>query len=130
MKKEFALAFNEVLDDKQLPREVILGALEAALVSAYRKTVNASTAQEVIAKINELTGDMEIYAEKEVVEDVQDDRTEVTLDDARKADPNAKLGDIVIVESTPENFGRVAAQAARQMIQQRIREAEREAQKE
>jgi len=130
MKKEFALAFNEVLDDKQLPREVILGALEAALVSAYRKTVNASTAQEVIAKINELTGDMEIYAEKEVVEDVQDDRTEVTLDEARKADPNAKLGDIVIVESTPENFGRVAAQAARQMIQQRIREAEREAQKE
>src|SRR3989304_6186447 len=62
--------------------------------------------------------------------EVLDDRTEVTLDDARKADPNAKFGDIVIVESTPENFGRVAAQAARQMIQQRIREAEREAQKE
>lgn len=129
MKKEFALAFNEVLDDKQLPRDVILGALEAALVSAYRKTVNASTAQEINAKINELTGDVEIFAEKEVVEDVQDERTEVTLENARKADPNAQLGDVVIVESTPENFGRVAAQAARQMIQQRIREAEREAQK-
>ncbi|MEX1071659.1 MAG: transcription termination factor NusA [Anaerolineales bacterium] len=129
MKKEFALAFNEVLDDKQLPRDVILGALEAALVSAYRKTVNASTAQEIIAKIDLLTGDVEIHAEKEVVEDVQDERTEVTLEVARKADPNAQLGDVVIVETTPENFGRVAAQAARQMIQQRIREAERDAQK-
>lgn len=129
MKKEFALAFNEVLDDKQLSRDIILGALEAALVSAYRKTVNASTAQEINAKINERTGDVEIYAEKEVVEDVQDERTEVTLERASQFDPNAKLGDVVIVETTPENFGRVAAQAARQMIQQRIREAERDAQK-
>ena len=130
MKKEFALAFNEVLDDKQLPRDVIMEALEAALISAYRKTVNASTAQQVNAKVDLATGNVEIHAEKEVVEDVQDDRTEVTLEDARKADPNAQLGDVVIVETTPENFGRVAAQAARQMIQQRIREAEREAQKE
>jgi N utilization substance protein A len=130
MKKEFALAFNEVLDDKQLPRDVILGALEAALVSAYRKTVNASAAQQIEARINEGTGEMQIYAEKEIVEDVQDERTEATLENARKENPEAQLGDIVLVESTPEDFGRVAAQAARQMIQQRIREAEREAQKE
>lgn len=129
MKKEFALAFNEVLDDKQLPRDVILGALEAALVSAYRKTVNASTAQQIEARINEATGEMQIYAEKEVVEDVQDERTEVTLENAHKENPEAQLNDIVMVESTPEDFGRVAAQAARQMIQQRIREAERLAQK-
>lgn len=129
MKKEFALAFNEVLDDKQLPRDVIIGALEAALVSAYRKTVNASTAQQIEARINETTGEMQIYAEKEVVEEVQDQRTEVTLEDARKENPEAQLDDIVMVESTPEDFGRVAAQAARQMIQQRIREAERLAQK-
>jgi len=130
MKKEFSLAFNEVLDDKQLPREVILQAVKDALVQAYRKTVNASAAQFINAEIDEATGEAQIFAEKEVVEEVQDDRTEVTLDVARKADPNANLGDIVIVETTPENFGRVAAQAARQMIQQRIREAEREAQKE
>jgi N utilization substance protein A len=129
MKKEFALAFNEVLDDKQLPRDVIVGALEAALVSAYRKTVNASAAQQIEARINETTGEMQIYAEKEVVEEVQDQRTEVTLEDARKETPEAQLDDIVMVESTPEDFGRVAAQAARQMIQQRIREAERSAQK-
>ncbi|MBX3005295.1 MAG: transcription termination/antitermination protein NusA [Anaerolineales bacterium] len=129
MKKEFALAFNEVLDDKQLPRDVVVGALEAALVSAYRKTVNASAAQQIEARINETTGEMQIYAEKEVVEEVQDQRTEVTLEDARKETPEAQLDDIVMVESTPEDFGRVAAQAARQMIQQRIREAERSAQK-
>ncbi len=130
MKKEFSLAFNEVLDDKQLPREVILQAVQDALVQAYRKTVNASLAQLVQATVDEQTGDVQIFAEKEVVEDVQDDRTEVLLDVAKKFDANAKLGDVVVVETTPENFGRVAAQTARQMIQQRIREAEREAQKE
>jgi N utilization substance protein A len=129
MKKEFSLAFNEVLDDKQLPREVILQAVKDALVQAYRKTVIASTAQLIEASIDEMTGEVHIFAEKEVVEEVQDDRTEVTLENARKVDPKANLNDIVIVESTPENFGRVAAQTARQMIQQRIREAEREAQK-
>lgn len=129
MKKEFSLAFNEVLDDKQLPRDVILQAVHDALVQAYRKTVNASQAQLVNAEIDERTGDVRIFAEKEVVEETQDDRTEVQLEAARKVDPNANLGDIVIMESTPENFGRVAAQAARQMIQQRIREAERAAQK-
>jgi len=129
MKKEFSLAFNEVLDDKQLPREVILQAVKDALVQAYRKTLNASQAQFIDAQIDEQTGEVHIFAEKEVVEEVQDDRTEVALDAAHNVDPKAGLGDIVIVESTPDNFGRVAAQTARQMIQQRIREAEREAQK-
>ena len=128
MKTEFTLAFNEVLEDKGLPREVVMEALESAMASAYRKSVNASTAQHVEAKIDPETGKVTIYAEKEVVEDVQDERTEVTLEDARKVNPEAELGDMVIVESTPSNFGRVAAQTARQVIQQRIREAEREAQ--
>ncbi len=128
MKKEFALAFNEVLDDKQLPKEVVLEALESAMVSAYRKTVNASTAQQVAAKLDLETGDVHVFAEKEVVEDVQDERTEVLLEEARKYDPNAQLGDVVMVDSTPADFGRVAAQTARQVIQQRIREAERDSQ--
>ena len=128
MKSEFALAFNEVVEDRQLSREVILEALESALVSAYRRAVNASNAQLVEAKVNMDTGQVEIYAEKEVVEDVQDERTEVLLGDARKVTPEAELGDMVVVETKPENFGRVAAQTARQVIQQRIREAEREIQ--
>lgn len=130
MKKDFALAFNEVLDDRQLPKEVIVEALEAAMISAYRKTVNASSAQEVLAKIDDETGEVTVYAEKEVVEEVQDERTEVLLEVARKEHPDVQLDDIVIVESTPEDFGRVAAQTARQVIQQRIREAERDAQME
>ncbi|HEY4718218.1 MAG TPA: NusA N-terminal domain-containing protein, partial [Anaerolineales bacterium] len=105
MKKEFSLAFNEVLDDKQLPREVILQAVKDALVQAYRKTVTASTAQFIDAKIDEQTGEVHIFAEKEVAEEVQDDRTEVTLEKARQVDPKANLGDIVVVETTPENFG-------------------------
>ena len=128
MKNEFVLAFNEVLEDKGLPREVVLEALETAMISAYRKAVNASTAQQVEAKIDSETGQVTIYAEKEVVDVVQDERTEVALDDARKIDPASELGGMVLVESTPKDFGRVAAQTARQVIQQRIREAERDSQ--
>ena len=129
-KNEFALAFNEVLEEKQLSKDIILGAIESAMVSAYRRAVNASTAQQVEAKVDTDTGKVSIFAEKEVVEDVQEEKTEVTLEDARKVNPEAQLGDMVIVESTPSDFGRVAAQTARQVIQQRIREAERSAQME
>jgi N utilization substance protein A len=129
-KSEFALAFNEVLEDKQLPKEIILGAIESAMVSAYRRAVNASSAQHVEAKVDPETGEVLIYAEKEVVEDIVDDRTEVLLEEARRFDPDVQLGDMAIVETTPADFGRVAAQTARQVIQQRIREAERAAQME
>lgn len=124
-KNEFALAFNEVLEEKQLSKEIILGAIESAMVSAYRRAVNASTAQHVEAKIDPDTGKVMVFAEKEVVEDVQEPKTEVLLEEARKVNPEAQLGDMVVVETTPADFGRVAAQTARQVIQQRIREAER-----
>jgi N utilization substance protein A len=128
MKSEFALAFNEVVEDKQLSRDVIMEALESAMVSAYRKAVMTSSAQHIEAKVDFDSGDVQIFAEKEVVEEVQNESTEVELDKAREVDPDAELGDIVIVETTPEDFGRVAAQTARQVIQQKIREAEREIQ--
>jgi transcription termination/antitermination protein NusA len=128
MKNEFALAFNEVLEDKQLPRDVILDAIQAAMVSAYRRAVNASNAQHVESSIDYETGQVKIYAEKEIVDTVADSRTEVTLEDAMKINSGAQIGDMVIVETTPNNFGRVAAQTARQVIQQRIREAERDQQ--
>lgn len=128
MKKEFVLAFNEVLEDKQLPKEIVLEALKAAMVSAYRRAVNASNAQDIEAKIDMESGKVTIFAEKEIVETVQDSRTEVSLDEAHEVDPEVEEGEIIVVESTPDNFGRVAAQTARQVIQQRIREAEREVQ--
>jgi transcription termination/antitermination protein NusA len=124
-KNEFALAFNEVLEEKQLTKEVIIGAIESAMVSAYRRAVGASTAQHVEAKIDPETGKVMVFAEKEVVEDIMEPKTEVLLEEARKVNPEAQLGDMVIVETTPGDFGRVAAQTARQVIQQRIREAER-----
>lgn len=125
-KNEFALAFNEVLEEKQLAKDVVIAAIESAMVSAYRRAVSASTAQHVEAKLDPETGIVTVYAEKEVVEDnVVDERTEVLLKEARKVNPEAQLGDMVVVETTPADFGRVAAQTARQVIQQRIREAER-----
>ena len=77
MKNEFTLAFNEVLEEKGLPKEIILKALESAMVSAYRRSVNASDAQHIEATVDTETGKVTIFAEKEVVEEVQNDITEV-----------------------------------------------------
>lgn len=128
MKTEFALAFKQVITEKNLPEEIIVEALQDAMVSAYRRSVNASSAQNVEAEIDLETGIVKIFVEKEVVEDIQDNRTEVLIEEARKVNPDTELGDLEMVESTPEDFGRVAAQTARQVIQQRIRQAERLAQ--
>jgi N utilization substance protein A len=128
MKSEFALAFNEIAEHSKLKKEVILEALENAMVTAYRKAVNASAAQHVVVKIDPGTGHIRVFAEKEVVDSVLEHNTEVTLTDARLVDPEANLGDMVTVETTPRDFGRIAAQAAKQVILQRIREAERESQ--
>src|SRR3990172_1517762 len=129
MKSEFTLAFNEIAEHSKLKREVIVEALEYALVTAYRKELNASTAQHVVAKVDMGTESFKIFAEKEVVEDVNDDRTEVALEAAQGIDPDIKLGDMITVESTPpKNFGRIAAQTAKQVILQRLRESERESQ--
>ncbi|MBN2047061.1 MAG: transcription termination/antitermination protein NusA [Anaerolineaceae bacterium] len=128
MKNEFALAFNELIEERQLSREVILTALESAMVSAYRRSVNVSNAQHVEATVDMDTGKITIFAEKEVVDEVGDDRTEVSLEVARRYESEAELGDMVLVESTPDDFGRVAAQTARQVIQQRMRDAERKEQ--
>jgi N utilization substance protein A len=127
-KSELILAFNEIAEMRKLPREVIIEALKAALVSAYRKNAGVSSAQYVEARVDDRTGEPSIWVEKEVVEDVQSLRTEVAIRDARKLYPQTELGDMVIVDDTPEDFGRIAAQTAKQVILQRMREAEREAQ--
>jgi len=127
MKSEFVVAFNEICEQRGLPKEVVIEALKTALVSAYRRNTNVSNTQEVTAEIDARTGEPTIYAEKEVVESIIDHRTEVLIDKARRSGhPDAELGDTVMVESTPENFGRIAAQTAKQVILQRVREAERD----
>lgn len=127
MRSEFEVAFNEITELRSLPREVVLEALQTALVSAYRRDAAASAAQRVEVTIDPNNGRARIFVEKEVVEEVQSLNTEVTLEKARYYDPSAQLGDMVMVqvEGTTKKFGRIAAQTAKQVILQKIREAER-----
>jgi N utilization substance protein A len=129
MKNEFTLAFNEVLEEKGLPKEIIIvKALESAIISAYNRSVKTDVTRKVEATIDLETGKITIFAEKEVAEEVENPVTEVSLAEAQSYDAAAELGNLVMVDATPADFGRVAAQTARQVIQQRIRDAERQAQ--
>jgi transcription termination/antitermination protein NusA len=129
MRSEFEVAFNEISELRALPREVVLEALQTALVSAYRRDAGASAAQRVEAIIDPNTGRPKIFVEKEVVDSVESPNTEVDLEKARYYEPNAQLGDMVMVQvqGTTKKFGRIAAQTAKQVILQKIREAERTA---
>ncbi len=128
-KSEFTLAFNEITEAHHLPREIVVDALQQALVSAYRRDSGASPAQRVEAEVDPVTNRHKILVEMEVVEEVMNERTEVSLEKARYFDPNAQLGDMVMVpvDYNVKNFGRIAAQTAKQVILQKIREAERKA---
>ncbi|MBC7242186.1 MAG: transcription termination/antitermination protein NusA [Anaerolineae bacterium] len=125
MRNEFILAVNQVCAERQLSKEVVLEAVEAALVTAYKR--NFGAAGNVSAKIDPETGEVKVYAHKTVVEEVKDPRVQISLAEARQIKPDAELGDVVLIETTPKDFGRIAAQTAKQVILQRIREAERDA---
>lgn len=129
MRSEFEVAFNEIAELRSLPRETVLEALSTALVSAYKRDAGVGSSQHVEASIDPNTGRARILVEKEVVDSIQDGRTEVTLEKARYYEPEANLGDMVMVqvEGTTKKFGRIAAQTAKQVILQKIREAERNA---
>ncbi|HWO93702.1 MAG TPA: transcription termination factor NusA [Dehalococcoidia bacterium] len=127
MKNDFLVAISQLSAEKNLPREVVFEAVETALASAYKK--EEVHANNVTAKIDPATGDVRVWAAKEVVEieeDVADDRDQIPLAEARKFDPNVKIGDTLVYEVTPANAGRIAAQTAKQVVMQRLREAERE----
>jgi len=126
MKTEFMVALTQLSAEKHLPKEVVLSAIETALVSAYRKDAFAA-GQEISAKINPSTGEVKVYVRKTVVEKATDVLREISISDAQKKDKNVQLGDIVSIESTPPNAGRIAAQTARQVILQRLHEAEHHA---
>ncbi|MGB9871264.1 MAG: transcription termination factor NusA [Anaerolineae bacterium] len=126
MKSELLLAFNQICAERNLSREVVLEAIRAAIVSAYRRDVGAPPYQNITAQIDLETGKTRIFAERRVVAEVTDPQVEISLEEARRINPNVQLGEAVMVDSTPNDFGRIAAQAARQRIMQCIREAERE----
>jgi len=126
MKSEFLLAITQLSAEKNLPKEVVIGAVEAALVSAYRREHFAPN-QNISVKISPSTGKVEVWAEKQVVELVSDSRREILLAEARKLKPDVQIDDTIIVEATPSNAGRIAAQTAKQVILQRLHEAEHSA---
>jgi len=126
MKSDFLLAITQLSAEKKLPKEVVIAAIESALVSAYRKD-NFASNQDIEVKIHPTTGKVAVWAEKAVVEQISDARREITLDEARRANPNIQLGETIMVEATPRNAGRIAAQTAKQVILQRLHEAEHSA---
>ncbi|MCX6029811.1 MAG: transcription termination factor NusA [Chloroflexi bacterium] len=126
MKSELIMAVNQICAEKDLPKQVILGAIEEALMHAYRRNYASNNAV-VQAQIDGETGELRVLCEKTVVEEVQDAGVEISLADARKLDPAVEIGGTVYIEKTPGDFGRIAAQTAKQVILQRIHEAERDA---
>jgi len=125
MKTDFIRAINQVCAERGLTVEVVLEALEQALVSAYKRDFGGT--QYLDAKIDPSTGEVKMFTGREVVETVEDPENHVNLEEAKETKPDAQLGEIVYVEKTPPDLGRIAAQAAKQVILQRIREAERDA---
>ncbi|MEI3604635.1 transcription termination factor NusA [Pseudogracilibacillus sp. SE30717A] len=123
MSSELFNAINYLEKEKGIDKETLLEALEAALISAYKK--NFKTAGNVSVKFDEESGTMQIHARKTVVEEVEDELEEISLEDAREINLGYEIDDIVEIEVTPKNFGRIAAQAAKQVVTQRVREAER-----
>ncbi len=124
MNKELFAAIESLEKEKGIGKEILFEALEVALVSAHKK--NFQSAPAVRVSIDRDTGDITVFSQLRVVEDVQLDQQEVNLYEARVYDPHCQIGDIVEMELTPKEFGRIAAQTAKQVVIQRIREAERE----
>ena len=126
MNEEFIEALKEIVREKGISEDLLFTTIEDALVAAYKKNyTNASNSQNVKVTLNRETGEIHVYSQKTVVEEVFDDLNEIQLNEAKEVDPRYEYEDIVDIEVTPRKFGRVAAQAAKQVVIQRIKEAER-----
>lgn len=123
MSAELLYALEQLEKEKGIDKEIIIDALEQALISAYKK--NFGSAQSVEVSIDRRTGEIRVYALKSIVEEITDPATEMSLEQANRFGPEFEIGDMVEVEVTPKKFGRIAAQTAKQVVMQRIREAER-----
>lgn len=124
MSKELVAGIKAVAADRGLEAGVIFEAIEAALATTYRN--RNGLLSNVVAKVDRLSGESHLFVEKEVEEDVLDERTMISPADAAAIDPDAELGDLVLIEFQPEDISRIAVQTAKQVIIQRIREAERD----
>ena len=122
--KELIIAMKELEDERGIKKEYLIESLEMALVTAYKK--NFDSADNVKVVIDRETGETHVYSSKMVVEASKDECFEISLEDARKKSKKYEIGDVVDIEIVPKNFGRIAAQTAKQVVVQKIREAERE----
>jgi N utilization substance protein A len=123
MKTELKAAITQLSAERNLPKETVLAALESALASAYKKSMSALE-QDIVAKVDPESGEINFYVQKSVVESVANPDREISINEARKIRATAQLSDIMNIECTPENIGRIAVQAAKQVVLQRLREAE------
>ncbi len=123
MNKEFISAIDDLVKEKGISKDVLIEAIESALVSAYKK--NYGTSQNVRVNIDREDGDVDVLMRRDVVDEVEDEFTQISLDEALEIDPRYEVGDVVEYQVTPKDFGRIAAQTAKQVVVQRIREAER-----
>ena len=121
--QELVIAMQELEKEKGIKKEYLLESIETALVTAYKRNFNS--AENVKITMDGETGEIHVYAEKDVVEQVEDEKTQINLQDARKVNPKLEIGDKAQIEIIPKNFGRIAAQTAKQVIVQKIREASR-----
>ncbi|QEK12234.1 transcription termination/antitermination protein NusA [Crassaminicella thermophila] len=123
MNGDFIEALDQIEKEKGISKDILIDAIEAALISAYKR--NYGTAQNVKVYINRECGEVRVFSVKNIVETVENELLEISLKDAKEIDSNYEIGDVVEKEVTPKNFGRIAAQTAKQVVVQRIREAER-----
>ncbi|WP_424150225.1 transcription termination/antitermination protein NusA, partial [Selenomonas noxia] len=121
--KEFLQTLKELAYEKGIDEELLFETIEAALISAYRR--NFGSAQNVRIALSRETGAFHVFAIKTVVEEAENDITDISLAQARAINPDYAVGDVIEIEMTPANFGRIAAQTAKQVVMQRLREAER-----
>ena len=123
MKTELRAAITQLSAERNLPKEVVLAALESALASAYKKSISALE-QDVLVKVDPESGGINFYIQKVIIESVANPNREISIKEARKLRATAQLGDVINIACTPENIGRIAVQAAKQVVLQRLREAE------
>jgi N utilization substance protein A len=123
MRTELKAAITQLSAERNLPKEIVLAALESALASAYKKSMSALE-QDVVVRVDPESGEINFYVQKSVVESVTNPDHEISINEARKTRATAQLGDMINIECTPENIGRIAVQAAKQVVLQRLREAE------
>ncbi|MDD4775444.1 MAG: transcription termination factor NusA [Syntrophomonas sp.] len=123
MSQELILALRELEKERGIPQKALIEAIKSALNTAYKK--NFGTSQNVSVELNQITGEVQVFAQKRITDDVKDTCLEISLDEAVDIDPSVALDEMINVEVTPSDFGRIAAQTAKQVVVQKLREAER-----